>query len=490
MGLDASAAARHYSRALELGNQDQGSRLPLLLRWAEALVQEGSYAEAVLAFREAVLDLRDVGRVREAAVTLTRLSEIRYAIGEAGVMDPLREALALLQDDEPSAEMATVLARWGKALWFSGEPRAGLEAVERALSLTSELGLPEPAAVLGWRGGIRCTLGDHGGFDDYRRAIRAAEQQGLERERAIICFNCSDALLAEQGPAAAAATLEDGIEWARRRLRERMGVDALPTEHQSLGPAWDAESVRPLTVNLIETLGLMGRWEEALAKATELAPQLERGRAGVALLIVRVQQAVLSGYRGDAEGAAAITEWLEARARTSDVPWMKAYAALSSAPVRLRLGERAAGLDTLSQWVALPPPGSGPNYALYIPEAVRAAIGAGDPELARKLAAGLRPVLPVHQQVLATTQALLAEQLGEHEQAVAGFMDAAARWQAFGVPYEEGQALLGMGRCLTALGRAPEAAAPLIGARSVFGRLGARPAFAEADRRLAGLRRD
>jgi hypothetical protein len=49
------------------------------------------------------------------------------------------------------------------------------------------------------------------------------------------------------------------------------------------------------------------------------------------------------------------------------------------------------------------------------------------------------------------------------------------------VPYEEAQALLGRGRCLLALGRAPEAAQPLREAREIFARLGARPALEETD---------
>ena len=84
-----------------------------------------------------------------------------------------------------------------------------------------------------------------------------------------------------------------------------------------------------------------------------------------------------------------------------------------------------------------------------------------------------------------TCRALLAEARGEHEAAAAGFADAAARWHDFGVPYEEGHALLGQGRCLVALGRAPEAAAPLAAAREIFARLGAKPALAETDEWLA-----
>jgi hypothetical protein len=56
-----------------------------------------------------------------------------------------------------------------------------------------------------------------------------------------------------------------------------------------------------------------------------------------------------------------------------------------------------------------------------------------------------------------------------------------SRWHDFAAVHEEAQALLGQGRCLVALGRASEAAAPLSAARDIFTRLGAGPALVEAD---------
>jgi hypothetical protein len=53
------------------------------------------------------------------------------------------------------------------------------------------------------------------------------------------------------------------------------------------------------------------------------------------------------------------------------------------------------------------------------------------------------------------------------------------------MPYEAAQALLSKGRCLAALGRGPEAAAPLVAARKIFARLGARPALEETQVALA-----
>ena len=55
------------------------------------------------------------------------------------------------------------------------------------------------------------------------------------------------------------------------------------------------------------------------------------------------------------------------------------------------------------------------------------------------------------------------------------------------MPYEEAQALLGQGRCLMALGRAPQAAPVLAAAREIFARLGARPALKETDALLTSV---
>ena len=479
MNLDAAVAAGDYARALALAVPGSAGRLLLLTRWAEALVREGRYREAAAALEQAATGLRDAGDTKRAALTFSRLSELRYALGDTGVVGPLRQALDLLDGGEPSAELSTVLARWGKALWFIGDPRAGLEATERALAMSATLGLPEPVAVLGDRGGMRCVLGDAGGHDDYRRALVLAEQQGLEREHGILCFNFSDALLSERGPGAAAEVLEEGIEWARRRRLERMRALSTSGEAESLGTLgdWDAEIVRPLAVNLVESYGFMGRWQEALRTSAELVPQLERGAAGVALLIVRVQQAVLLGCRGEPEQVEPFLGWLTSHARESEIPWMRAYAALAAAPVLLGLGDDAGAKQVLSQWATTPRPGSGPNYVLYMPEPFRAALAVGDLDLARRLPAGVEPVLPVQRHVFATLEALTLEAQGKHQAAAVRFADAAAHWRGFDVPYEEAQALMGRGRCLLALGRAPEAAPVLDEARAVFERLGAAPAL-------------
>jgi class 3 adenylate cyclase/tetratricopeptide (TPR) repeat protein len=489
MDLDAAAAQRHYARALRIAGPEDAERPSLLVRLAEPLFQAARYREADGALREAGRSLLAAGDRRAAALALARRADVLYALGDPGVVGLLEEALALLEGEEPCAEMANVLGKYGKALWFAGDPHAGLEMIDEAVAISRGLALPEPILLLGYRGGIRCTLGDIGGLDDYLNALGAATSQGLERESALLVYNYADALLSHRGPAVATAALRDGLKSARKRRLEELAASSPSASAESLGlmGEWDAEAARRLTVNLIESLGLMGEWDEALAKAAELTPGLERSEAGSDLVIVRTQEAVLRVARGEADLARSIANWLEQRGLSSEIPWITAYALLTAAPVYLRLGEAGAALDLLVEWESRPRPGSGPNYVAYLPEAVRTALAGGGDKLAARLADGIEPVLPIQRNVLTTTQGLLAERRGECEAAAVRFAAAAAGWHAFEVPYEEAQALLGQGRCLLTLGRAPDAAAPLAAAREIFARLGARPALAETDALLAGM---
>jgi hypothetical protein len=119
--------------------------------------------------------------------------------------------------------------------------------------------------------------------------------------------------------------------------------------------------------------------------------------------------------------------------------------------------------------------------ALHLSLAVRVALLIDDVSLAERLGARQTPPAPLYEHARTAVAAMLTEARGEHGGAAAAFADAAARWRGFGIPYEEAQALLGQGRCLVALGSAPEAAAPLAAAREIFARLGARPALVETD---------
>ncbi len=152
-------------------------------------------------------------------------------------------------------------------------------------------------------------------------------------------------------------------------------------------------------MNLVEALGMFGEWDKALAMAAELDPELERSEAGSDLVIVRAQEALLRACRGESDRAAPFLDWLEQRGLESEIPWISAYALLSSATVRQELGQTAAAVDLLDGWERRPRPGSGPNYVAYLPFAVRTALRAGEDGLAARLAGGVESTLPMQRNV-------------------------------------------------------------------------------------------
>ena len=166
---------------------------------------------------------------------------------------------------------------------------------------------------------------------------------------------------------------------------------------------------------------------------------------------------------------------------------LESYCLVPAAFTRHQLGDDVAALRLLSEVEVAHGFNPDARYAELITEGMRIALACDARNQATRLIEGLEPVVPLYEHILATADALLAEHAGEHEAAAAGFAGAASRWHDFGVPYEEAQALLGQGRCLVALDRAPEAAAPLAAAREIFARLGAKPAMAETEAVLATL---
>jgi class 3 adenylate cyclase/tetratricopeptide (TPR) repeat protein len=485
-GLDVHTAVRHFERALTLAGADHPARPSLLSRTAEALFQEGRYRQSAGVLMDAALGLSAAGDGRGAALAAARRADVLYALGDPGVTLQLEAALALLEGDRECPEAVTVLGKLGRSLWLAGDPQAGLERLEEALDLARRLDLPEPALFLGYRGGIRCVMGDVGGLEDYVRGLLLAGERGRADESSLLTFNYADALLSYRGPAAAAGALAEGLETARRhRLEAIERLPASDTVQVGLLGEWDAETARRLTVNLVEALGMFGEWDKALAMAAELTPELEGSEAGSDLVIVRSQEALLLAFRGEAERAAPFLGWLEQQGLESEIPWISAYALLSSAVARHALGQDARAVDLLEDWERRPRPGSGPNYVAYLPYAVRTALRAGADDLAARLSGGVESTLPMQRNVRASLLALFAEVGGELEAAAALHADAAARWRAFVMPYEESHSLHGRGRCLLALGCVDEAKKQFAAARDIAVRLGAAPLVRDVDEVLA-----
>jgi tetratricopeptide (TPR) repeat protein len=348
--------------------------------------------------------------------------------------------------------------------FISSEHREAIAFADRAIALAGELGLPEPARALGFRGGARAILGDAGGVQDMRRAMDAAADQGLGREVALLHYNLAETLGPIEGPRARLEAFREGSAFAERR-----GIE---------------EFVLAFAAGTAGALVELGSLEEAIALAGDLIPRLEAAEDVFALLQVGLAQVRVLTRRGELAEAAPLADWTVEKARELAEPQFLALAFPAAAALRLAVGEPAGALALLAELERSPNIRADTNYAANLPDAVRAALAAGDPELAVRLTEGLEPIYPLYEHALATARALLLEHLGSHAEAAELFADAALRWERFEMPWERAQALLGQGRCLLALGRVAEATEAIRDAREIFASLASKPAIAETDRLL------
>jgi len=456
VGVDVGAAERYYSRAIDLAGPSSDERPELLCGWAKVLSLTKRPRESVAVWEKGIEGLRAGGELRRAAVEMCELGGAFQTLGEP--TDELcRSALDLLAGDDPSPELVRVLEAdvAGSFITEKLTSQEVIEAADRVVATCRQLALPEPAVALSFRGIARVDLGDRGGIDDMDRALAAAKAQGLADVLTTIQFNYAIDIMGFRGaPAALEATMQ-GLDVARRRGDQTWALG--------------------FRAALIRWQYLTGDWDEALAGVEALETALRQAEDNFSLIIMQVARVAMLAARGEPEEAKPFIEWLLEHGGASEAPSDSAWALVAAIIVDSALGQSqvACGLlRDLRRYRVF-------DYVEFFPTVIRAALNAGDRDLATGLTQDLTPLTPMHEHIQTTCQALLDETHDKREAAAAGFADAASRWHDFGVPYEEAQAFLGQGRCLVALGRAQEAAVPLAAAREIFARLGAKPALAE-----------
>lgn len=245
-----------------------------------------------------------------------------------------------------------------------------------------------------------------------------------------------------------------------------------------------------MTTGMIELLCDSGEHEQALTLAATTAARLESSGGTLDLTIVRATETRILTLRGQAAQTAASLDWLESTSRESGHIEFTVSCLATAAGARAALGQHDGAATLLSEVEAAPDSRESHYYAAYLPGMVRTALTIANVELAERLVAGVEPRLPVAEHALVAVGALLAEARGELHAAADGYREAAQGWQQCAVIVEHAHALLGQGRCLTALGRYAEATQALTHARAIVHALNASPVLTEIDTLLhrAGAR--
>src|SRR6266542_2945354 len=394
----------------------------------------------------------------------------------------LARALELTPADDP--EWPELLVRWADAALQAGRSREAADALDLALASLRDRGETETAArALQVRSRVALRRGDSRMW----LALAAEAVALLEPERPRPALVDAYAQLASAH--AIAGAYAEAIA-AADRASVLAGTLGLPEPARALGyrgyaRVWlgDADGlVEPagvLNANCSALLAELGRTEEALARAGQLAAVAEASGDDFILLEHRSVELANRFARGEREEVRLAVDWLIEAGRALGTAEM-IVVALSPAAAALAAEEPERASALLAELEQVAGARKTPYYARELAAMVRTALAAGDSALAKRLAHRLEPRYPLDEHALCAARAQLAEHAGEHPDAAALYAEAAVRWEQFGNVPERALALLGEGRCLAALGR-PEAQEPLRQARNLFASMGYKPVLAETD---------
>jgi class 3 adenylate cyclase/tetratricopeptide (TPR) repeat protein len=460
--LDVAKADEFYRRALELLPAEDPARAAVLAKAAEAAFRGGHYPEAERACRHAIAASRARGETVNEAEATTKLGNILWYRGEsAQALELSHEAIRMLEGEPPGRELAGAYGRTAFTLSVAGHPREGLELAEKALALAEELGLDDQAVIaLGYRGTARHELGDVGGQDDLREALRRGLELGLGYETGVQYNNLAFQVWVGEGPTDALEISRSGIEFSERRglIRQAMWTSA-----ESLWMLFEA-----------------GQWDELLHRAERLI-EWDRGRDGSQIgVIALTERARVLVHRSKFREAAALEDDFLPRARQIGDPQVLLPALATAALIEQARGDLPEAVRLMEELDRAAPAGK-PERAVALPDALRVCAMAKAIGLGERLTEAIAETTKRAAHTIVTADAVMAEARGELERAAGRYADAAEHWGEFGFLLERGHSLLGAGRCLLGVSRSREAAEKLEGSREIFGGLRARPLIAEAD---------
>lgn len=204
----------------------------------------------------------------------------------------------------------------------------------------------------------------------------------------------------------------------------------------------------------------------------------------MAVAIAESFRLLVLACRGDESVTSERFDVLLTQTQGFDIPQMSAQAFPTAAFYKSSIGAYGDAIECVRSLAAIERIRDEWYFIQRIPLLARVCVSAGDIDLARSLAVGVKPNLVGYENVLVAGAAVVAEAEGRLHDAIAAYGDAAERWGAFACVPERAYALLGNGRCLLRLGRS-EVAASLKDARDIFVGLAARPLVEELDILLA-----
>jgi class 3 adenylate cyclase/tetratricopeptide (TPR) repeat protein len=457
----AEEAQTYYEKAAELIDAPS-ERAQLLDRAGAMALQRSLIDHARRRFEEAIELFESVEDRRGAALTEAHLADIERLEGrlrEGG--ERLEKAMAVLAGDEPDEATATVAAEFGRMLALGGDDRRAAPALELALTQAEDLELPEVfAQALNTKGMM---LMNNGRFSEAAVLLRASLNVALENElsrAAMRGYNNLTVCLV------GGDRLEDTIDLDRSALELARKVGDRQWELNFL-------------VGALEPMALNGRWDEAIAQRELIHAMIDPEAAAEPWIVTEVAwTSMIELARGNVDAAAALIpdSVLQHEQREIGASMAMMRAAVFNAQGR---HEAALGLvREMASEVQLPPQAWAFKLSWY--EAMAAALGVGDTELARALLERAHSIrrgrlTPFLRAQIARYDAVFAARDGALGRAEAGYKAAAGILREGAMPFHLAVCLTEFGEWYRTAGRDADAEEALNEARAIFTRLGATP---------------
>jgi tetratricopeptide (TPR) repeat protein len=461
--LAAATAPAYYKRALDLIPAGSPARGAVLVKHGMACRAAGRPDEAERSLREAIGEFDQHGATRAIGNAMTYLARIRYANhGAADAIEVLDRAIALLRQESPGNELADACAYSAVIHEVVGRNEEALALANEALD-TADPRSEAQAAALRSRGVARCFLGDLGGLDDCREALRLATSLGQPMLVATYQAELAEEVWMTEGPRTALPLSQAAVKVAGQK--------------GDLGRAacYRAEGLRFLYD--------LGDWDELLRESAEIGQVLtDTGHHYWAAMQDSVRALALA-WRGEIKAAQAVQAPLLARARKFKDFQILAPALTAAAVTHLAAGHPARALRFVTELQAAVTDSSSWLWVPNLPDLVRACVAAGRPSTAEILISRAPATTTRHRLSVLTAKATLDEARGSVREAMHLNQEAAEGWSQYGHLFEHGQTLAALGRCTLELGK-PHPEKALATAAAVFSRLQAKPLLAETQRLL------
>jgi tetratricopeptide (TPR) repeat protein len=399
----------------------------------------------------------ELGETHAVARLAAMLGYVALTNGRSDEAEELmREAYDRVKDDEPDADIALLSGRLAQLYAFTGDPRAA-EFADRTLDIAEGLQLHE-AMLRGW--GAKAVMlfptRPTEALGLFMLALSVAREHDMPRSIAVAYGNVNDAAM------------------QRDRYRDCLGYieEALPVARR-IG---DRRNEWFMLAEQSYVLSMLGRWDEALARAAELPAE----NIGVDIVTASLLTGVLEIHlrRGDLVAAQELLGRFDDLARSADVQMHGSVFAATSA-VRLAEGRMrealTAGEHAIDgrQTLGLGSQDVKQGYR----NGLEAGLALGEVDTVERLLrivedspVGLRPPY-----LAALAQRFRARLAGDAPEADRLYAAAAAGFAAIDVVFDVAVVQAEHAEWLSRIGRPAEAEQLLARVRETFDRLGATP---------------